>query len=125
MDLLAIPPGHALVVYTRMPASSLKSTKRVRYGQRCSIRSYDMTPIPMPGVTLAPRPRAYAYAEGDLAPQLSKVARSGAFTAIIASPHAKRPVITAIVDHDQAVATARKARMKAEDAAWEAQAPRP
>lgn len=124
MDLLHVPPGHALVIYTRMPQSSLKTTTRVSRGRRCSIRSYDMTVVDMPGVELENRPRAYAYAEGDLSHELGKIARSGSFTAIIANPRSKRPVIVAIVDHEQAVATARKARMLAEDAAWAASAPR-
>jgi hypothetical protein len=123
MDILRIPPGHALAVITRMPESSLKTTTRVKRGRRCSLRRYDMAFVPMPGLTLADRPRAYAYADGDLSHEVAKVARSGSFTALLHKPHTQRPVIVAIVDHAQAAATARKARMAIEDAEWEAQAP--
>jgi len=115
-----VPPGHALVTYTRVEASSLKTTTRVSRGRRCSIRSYHMEVVPMPGVDLEDRPRAYAYAEGDLSRDLAKVARSGSFTAIIASPWSKRPVIVAIVDHEAAAAAARRARIAIDDAEWEA-----
>lgn len=118
-----VPPGHALVIYTRMPKSSLKTKVRRRFGRRCSIRQYDMTAIDLPGVEVVSRPVAYAYAEGDLALELSKTARSGSITAIIANPWSKRPIIVAIVDHEQATAFARRARMRQEDAAWDAAAP--
>lgn len=123
-DDILVPPGHALVTYTRIPISSLKTTVRKRYGRRCSIRSYAMTVIPLPGVALSDSERAYAYAEEDLSHQLGKVARSGHFTAIIANPRAKRAVIVAIVDHAAAIAHARRARARHEDAEWEAIAPR-
>lgn len=123
MEPFDVPPGHALVIYTRMPKSSLKTKVRRRFGRRCSIRQYDMTAIDLPGVEIASRPVAYAYAEGALAVELSRTARSGSFTAVIANPWSKRPVIVAIVDHEQATAFARRARMRQEDAAWEAAAP--
>lgn len=123
MGLMAIPPGHALAVLTRVPASSLKSTVRVKRGRRCSLRSYDMAFVPMPGMTLADRPRAYAYADGDLSCEVARAARSGSFTVLLAKPHTRRPVIVAIVDHAAAAATARRARQAADDAEWDAAAP--
>lgn len=125
MDTLRIPPGHALAVFTRMPDSSLKTTTRVKRGRRCSLRRYDMAFIAMPGVDIADRPRAYAYADGDLSYEVAKVARSGSFTALLHKPHSQRPVIVGLVDHAQAAAAARKARMALEDAEWDAKAPGP
>ena len=117
---LRLDPDQAIVVFTRMPASSLKTTTRVRRGRRCSLRRYDMIVIPLPGITISNRPRAYAYADGDLSYDLSKIARSGSFTAVIAYPFTKRCQITAIVDHDQAIAASRAARNAAENAEWDA-----
>jgi hypothetical protein len=124
MDLTAIPPGHALAVITRVPGSSLKTTIRVKRGRRCSLRRYEIAFTPIPGVNLADRPRAYAYADGDLSHEVARVARSGSFTALLRKPHTQRPVIVAIVDPAAAAATARKTRMALEDAEWEAAAPR-
>lgn len=124
MDPSSIPTGHALAVLTRMPDSSLKSTVRVRRGRRCSLRRYDMAFVPMPGLDLEDRPRAYAYADGDLSYAVAKAARSGSFTALVAHPRSKRPVIVAIVDEAAAALAARRARMAAEDAEWDAAAPK-
>lgn len=124
MASLAVPPDHALVVYTRVEKSSLKTTTRKSRGRRCSIRSYSMRPIPLPGVAIAENERAYAYAEGDLSHTLSKVARHGHFTAVIARPTSNRPVIVDIINFDDAVSYARRARHLHEDAEWEALAPK-
>lgn len=120
MNHLTVPAGHALATFSRVDSSSLRTTVRKRYGRRCSIRSYHMEVIPMPGIAIADRPRAYAYAEGDLAHELSRVARSGSFTAVIAHPKSRRPVIVAIVDHEAAAAAARRVRQAEEDADWDA-----
>ena len=77
----------------------------------------------MPGVGVSDSERAYTYAFGDLAAKLSKAARVGCFTAIIANPRSIRPTIVAIVAADEAFALMRRARMSSEDAKWHANAP--
>lgn len=121
---MEVPSGCAIVVYTRMEGSTLKTKVRKKYGRRCSIRRYDMTPLSESSFSPAPSERAYAFADGELSHVLGKAARSGSFTAIIAKPKSARSQIIDIVDHEDAVAHIRRERMLREDAEWEAMAPK-
>ncbi len=123
-DPVAVPPGHALVTFTRVDGSSMKTTTRVSRGRRCSLRRYHMAFAAMPGVVREDRPRAYAYADGDLSHEVGRLARHGSFDAIVAKPHQARVAIVAVVDPIAAAEAVRRARRAAEDAAWEAAAPR-
>lgn len=120
---MEVPPGCAIVVYTRMEGSSLKTKVRKKFGRRCSIRRYDMAPLFCDDGAVASNDRSFAYADGDLAFRLSACARSGCFTAIISRPRSRRPEIIAIIDHDEALSHVRRERMRREDAEWEAMAP--
>lgn len=122
-DPVVVPPGHALVTFTRVDGSSMKTTTRVSRGRRCSLRRYHMAFAPMPGVVDRDRPRAYAYADGDLSHEVGRLARRGSFDAVVAKPHLPRVAIVAVVDPNAAAEATRRARRAADDAAWEAAAP--